>query len=100
MKSPIGSTVAVPAFRIAYKTFGRAYRWHARTYWGQRMEVRLPETQSEKLVRFGLTEPELTAYVLALLRPGQIFIDVGAHYGYYSVLGAGLVGPRGHVYAF
>jgi FkbM family methyltransferase len=100
MRSPIGSTVAVPALRLAYKRLGRTHRWHARTYWGQRMEVRLPETMSEELVRFGLIEPDLTAYVLALLRPGQIFIDVGAHYGYYCLLGARLVGPRGRVYAF
>jgi predicted methyltransferase len=64
------------------------------------MEVQLPESMSEQLVRFGLIEPDVTAYLLALLRFGDSFIDVGAHYGYHSLLAAQLVGPRGYVHAF
>jgi hypothetical protein len=97
--SPMG-TVAVRVLRLAYERFGRVQRWDARTFWGERMEVRLPETMSEQLVRFGLIEPDVTAYLLALLRLGNSFIDVGAHYGYHSLLAAQLVGPRGNVHAF
>jgi FkbM family methyltransferase len=31
---------------------------------------------------------------------GDVVYDVGAHVGYYTLLAAKLVGPRGHVYAF
>ena len=41
-----------------------------------------------------------TAFVKAHLKPGDLFVDVGAHIGYYSVLASGLVGPRGRVFAF
>jgi FkbM family methyltransferase len=99
MHSPLG-TIAVRGLRLAYRRRGTPQRWHARTFWGQRMEVRIPELMSERLVRFGLIEPDVTAYLLALLRPGQTFIDVGAHYGYYSLLGSYLIGPRGQVQAF
>ena len=34
------------------------------------------------------------------LRPDQTFIDVGAHVGYFSAIGAALVGETGHVHAF
>ncbi|MBX7106110.1 MAG: FkbM family methyltransferase [Gemmataceae bacterium] len=35
-----------------------------------------------------------------LLRPGDTFVDVGAHYGIHSLLAARLVGPDGRVLAF
>lgn len=34
------------------------------------------------------------------LRPGDVFVDVGANIGYLSAVAAGLVGPRGQVHAF
>lgn len=36
----------------------------------------------------------------SLLGPEMVFVDVGAHIGYYTLLGAHRVGPRGRVYAF
>ena len=45
-------------------------------------------------------EPRTTTWLLANLDPGQVFLDVGANVGYYSLLAAQLVGPRGRVVAF
>lgn len=45
-------------------------------------------------------EPEATAMVRRLLRPGDVVADVGANVGWYATVFAGLVGDRGHVYAF
>ncbi len=55
-----------------------------------------------KLLRVltGSYEPEQTALFGSLIRPGDVVVDVGAHVGYYTLLAATLVGPRGHVYAF
>ena len=57
---------------------------------------------SEESMRMatGAYEPETTAIIRALLRPGQTFVDVGAHVGYFTLLGARAVGPTGQVYAF
>jgi FkbM family methyltransferase len=48
----------------------------------------------------GMYEPTQTAWFKQCLRPGDAFIDVGASFGYYTTLGASLVGPTGQVFAF
>ena len=44
-------------------------------------------------------EPEMTGAVLGLLRPGDVFLDVGANEGWFSVLAARAVGKSGRVLA-
>jgi len=48
----------------------------------------------------GYYEPQETVLVQNLLRPGMCFVDVGANWGYYTLLGADLVGPTGRVVSF
>jgi FkbM family methyltransferase len=45
-------------------------------------------------------EPELSDMIRRLLRPGDVFLDVGANIGYFSVFAGHLVGASGHVVAF
>jgi len=49
---------------------------------------------------FGTWEPAITAHLRAVLRPGDVFVDIGANVGYFTLLAAGAVGPSGHVVAF
>jgi FkbM family methyltransferase len=63
--------------------------------------VRLDLCEMIQLQMFlGLYEPTQTAWFKECLRPGDVFIDVGASFGYYTTLGASLVGPTGKVFAF
>ncbi len=39
-------------------------------------------------------------FVRRTLEPGNIFLDIGANAGIYTILASRLVGPTGHVYAF
>ncbi|GCD99714.1 FkbM family methyltransferase [Embleya hyalina] len=48
---------------------------------------------------FGEWEPNLSAFLRDRLRPGDTFIDVGAHRGAFSLLASHAVGPTGHVVA-
>lgn len=50
--------------------------------------------------KFGLYEKQISILMGALLQPGDLFIDVGAHIGYFSVLAASLVGETGQVFSF
>ena len=48
----------------------------------------------------GVHEPATTNLVKKMIKPGMTVVDAGAHFGYYSLLFAKLVGPQGDVYAF
>lgn len=45
-------------------------------------------------------EPYIAEVLRANLRPGGVFLDVGSHFGVWSVYAAGLVGHAGRVLAF
>jgi FkbM family methyltransferase len=51
------------------------------------------------LYEFGVWEPNLTAWISGRLKPGDVFVDVGANIGYFTLLAARLVRPGGHVVA-
>jgi FkbM family methyltransferase len=45
----------------------------------------------------GRYEPQETALVSTILSPGMTLVDVGANWGYFTLLAASLVGPTGRV---
>jgi FkbM family methyltransferase len=49
---------------------------------------------------FGMYEPAKMEAVLKLLRPGSIFLDVGANIGDFSLLASSVTGSAGKVLAF
>ena len=51
------------------------------------------------LARTGGYEPEVSAALRKVLAPGATLIDIGANIGWFSLLGASIVGPSGHVVA-
>ena len=55
---------------------------------------------SRSIAGSGLFEPELTLAILRTLSPGDVFLDVGAHLGYFAQLAAFCVGEQGCVVAF
>lgn len=55
---------------------------------------------SRRLREDGMWEPYETSLVLSFLRRGDVFIDVGANIGYFSVIAASVVGAEGAVVAF
>jgi FkbM family methyltransferase len=64
------------------------------------MEIVLQDSIGRAIYMYGVYEISVTRVFQAVLRPGDTLIDVGANRGYYTLLGAKLVGPSGEVHAF
>jgi FkbM family methyltransferase len=48
----------------------------------------------------GFAERDVADFIAANLRPGNVFYDLGANVGLFTLIAARLVGRDGHVYAF
>ena len=70
-----------------------------RTEEGDAFECHPPDLVQLYLWIFGVWEPDLTHYIRRRLRPGDVFVDVGANIGYFSVMAARHVGKQGVVVA-
>ncbi|WP_433341223.1 FkbM family methyltransferase [Streptomyces sp. CA-253872] len=68
-----------------------------RTRVGTRFNVDTRDLIQRYIYMFGMWEPNLTKWLSSRLKPGDVFVDVGANIGYFSALGARLVGAGGGV---
>ena len=64
------------------------------------MAVVIPEGGSISLITTGFIEPGLTQWILRHVSSGMTVLDIGAHYGYFTMLASHLIGPKGQVHAF
>jgi FkbM family methyltransferase len=61
----------------------------------------VPRGGSGALIYYqGAAEPETAEFLKRALKPGMVFVDVGAHLGEYTVLAADILKGTGHVHAF
>jgi len=70
-----------------------------RTRDGDRLICRFPDLIQMYIHVFGVWEPDLSAYIRDRLRPGDVFIDVGANIGAFALLASHRVGASGRVIA-
>lgn len=81
------------------KLFPHFFR--AKTFFGETMLVGMPA--GFVIWWYGFLEGwelPLATFIVNHVRPGDVFFDVGANDGYFTLLGASLVGGEGHVYSF
>ena len=85
------------------------YRWSKKekevvycTFFGAKMRLLLPSSTDIYLTGGKSHESEirLARFMINNLNSGDTFMDVGAHYGYFTLLGSVLVGSDGKVYSF
>jgi FkbM family methyltransferase len=72
----------------------------ARLFTGQTLTVVAEEIVGRELLKRGFIEVDLTRLLLQELQPGELFVDVGAQYGYYPLVAIALLGARASVVAF
>jgi FkbM family methyltransferase len=56
--------------------------------------------EAHEILIHGVFSPFETKIFRDYIKPGMTFVDIGAHIGYFSVMGADSVGSNGKVYAF
>jgi FkbM family methyltransferase len=67
---------------------------------GQQFALDLNNSTQRWIYYVGGMEPEVSALMKRLLRPGDVVADVGANFGYFTIQAAQLVTSQGRVYAF
>jgi len=73
--------------------------WLLRTR--NRVSLWAPKGGAGALIYYqGATEPDTMEFFRRVLKPGMVFVDVGAHLGEYTVLAATILGRSGYVHAF
>jgi len=99
-----GAAARLSRWRVIHYVILRRIGWHgrakARTFWGAPIYVHTAETTSGGLLAFGYHDTALTALMLETIKLGMRLVDIGAHLGYESMLGAELVGRTGRVVSF
>jgi FkbM family methyltransferase len=71
-----------------------------RTKEGVYMNIILPEDVSNMIWMNKEYEPELTSFIKDYLKKGDVFVDVGTHFGYFTLLASKIVGDSGEVHSF
>jgi FkbM family methyltransferase len=84
-------------YRRAWKKAGR--NQVARTKFGARISCDLGDLIPSMIFHFGIWEPDVSHYVSQRLSEGDVFVDVGANLGYYSLMASRIVGKTGAVVA-
>jgi len=68
-----------------------------KTFFGAIIQCDLRDFIQRRIYFFRIYEPNLTHYITGNVRPGDLFVDLGANIGYFSLLASQLVGPTGQV---
>jgi FkbM family methyltransferase len=69
------------------------------TSWGGVLQCDPQDFIDQRILAFGVWEPQLTRVISDRLEEGDLFVDIGANIGYYSVLAGLKVGATGKVVA-
>ena len=89
-----------PLFSRLKSRLGYRMRMRVRLVTGQPIEVDPFDVVGGEIARHGAYEPETVAVWRAILAPGMVVVDAGAHVGQYAIIASPLVGPGGSVHAF
>lgn len=93
-RAPVGSPFLFRSYNFVLKHRGH-FRAHAN--FGAVFDCNTDDLVSRTILYFGVWEPNNTAAFGEILRPGDVFVDVGANIGYYSLLASRMVGDDGAV---
>lgn len=87
---------------IFYRINKREREVISETFFGVKMHLLLPSSTDIYITggKSHKSETRLAKFMINNLESGDTFADVGAHYGYFTLLASVLVGDKGKVYSF
>lgn len=102
LAKPYNYIHAIMFRELGYRFSRRELRTKVNTFFGANMHILLPSSTDIYLTggKSHISEIRLARFLITHLAPGDNFVDVGAHYGYFSLLASKLVGSEGNVYSF
>lgn len=87
-------------FRVWNRTLKTInFKTSARTYFGSVLRCEATDLIQGCIIHFGVWEPDISAAIEDVVKPGETVVDVGANIGYVSLLASHLVGRSGEVIA-
>jgi FkbM family methyltransferase len=94
----------LPAARFAFRVYNKALRMTgpthiATTKFGAKLLCATTDYVQCIILDFGVWEPNISSVIKQILESGDVFVDIGAHIGYDSLLGSKIVGSNGKVVA-
>ena len=84
---------------LNYKRLSQDYAFKVKTRYDGWFFGNTNDSIGAMVYYFGTWEPAISEYVARALGPGDVFIDVGANQGWYTVLASSLIGPTGRIVA-
>jgi FkbM family methyltransferase len=71
-------------------------------FWGSKMQIALPASTDIYLTggKSHSSEIRLAKFIILNMTEGSHFLDIGAHYGYFTLLASHLVGNSGKIMSF
>lgn len=102
LRRPVRYIKAISHRLIIYPFTKEPILVESETFFGEQMRLLLPSSTDIYLTK-GKAHPSeirLARFMIENLHQGDSFIDVGAHYGYFTLLASVLVGENGNVWAF
>lgn len=102
LANPINYIFAIFFRELYFRVFKTSAIKKAETFFGGQMNIFLP-AGTDIFITGGKShdsEIRLAKYLVKNLHDGDTFLDVGAHFGYFTLLASHLVGAKGIVYGF
>jgi FkbM family methyltransferase len=102
LRNPVKYLTAIGYNRFVYAWTGRKMITTAILFYGKKMVVGLPASTDIYLTggKSHASEIRLAKFMILNLKEGDYFLDIGAHYGYFSMLALELIGDSGKVLSF
>lgn len=102
LRNPLRYVFAILYRDLLYKLFKSDYEVNCSTFYSSDFRILLPSSIDIYLTKGKShhSEIHLAKFLIHQLNEGDTFIDIGAHFGYFSLLASTLVGKKGQVHSF